>query len=69
MPADDARLAEIIRESLEVHGLALPGTAYIDSELDHLSAFYAASPRRAYFVVVDDDDQVLGGGGIAELKV
>lgn len=66
MPADDARLAEIIRESLEVHGLALPGTAYFDSELDHLSAFYAASPRRAYFVVVDDDDQVLGGGGIAE---
>lgn len=66
MPADDVRLAAIIRKSLETNGLALPGTAYFDAELDHLSAFYAASPRRAYFVLVDDQEQVLGGCGVAE---
>ena len=65
-PADDAALAEIIRASLERHHLALPGTAYFDPELDHLSRFYGASARRAYFVVIDETGRVLGGCGIAE---
>ena len=65
-PADDAALAGIIRESLEKYHLALPGTAYFDPELDHLSRFYGASARRAYFVVVDEEGCVLGGCGVAE---
>ena len=65
-PADDAALAGIIRESLEKHHLALPGTAYFDPELDRLSRFYGASVRRAYFVVVDEEGCVLGGCGVAE---
>lgn len=36
--ADDGRIAEIIRANLEKLGLAVPGTAYFDPELDHLSA-------------------------------
>ena len=35
---DDAVLASIIRTSLEQMHLNLPGTAYSDPELDHLSA-------------------------------
>ena len=66
--ADDAPLAEIIRASLRQHGLALPGTAYFDPELDHLSAFYDADTRRAYFVAVDDAERVVGGCGIAEFS-
>ena len=65
-PADDAPLAAIIRASLREHGLALPGTAYFDPELDHLSAFYNADARRAYFVAVDSAERVTGGCGIAE---
>jgi len=66
VPADDVSLAAIIRKNLEEYDLAIPGTAYFDPELDHLSAFYQASPQREYFVAVDDEDRVLGGVGIAE---
>ena len=65
-PTDDALLAAIIRASLREHGLALPGTAYFDPELDHLSAFYGASAQRAYFVVTDKAERVVGGCGVAE---
>lgn len=65
--ADDKRIAEIIRANLEKLHLNIPGTAYFDPELDHLSAYYNSDPlRRAYFVALDDDGQVIGGVGIAE---
>lgn len=65
--ADDQKIAEIIRANLEKLGLSVPGTAYFDPELDHLSAYYQADPaRRAYFVALDEDGQVVGGVGIAE---
>lgn len=64
--ADDAAIAAIIRTSLEFHGLALPGTAYFDPELDHLSRFYEAAPKRSYFVLVEEDGTVVGGIGTAE---
>ena len=67
-PADNAPLAAIIRASLREHGLALPGTAYFDPELDHLSTFYDASAQRAYFVAVDNEGRVVGGCGIAEFS-
>ena len=50
LPADDARMAWIIRSNLEQFHLDIPGTAYFDPELDHLSRYYRAAPdRRAYF--------------------
>ena len=66
-PADDAAMAAIVRASLREHGLDLPGTAYFDPELDHLSTFYDADTRRAYFVAVDDEGTVVGGCGVAEV--
>ena len=64
---DDAVLASIIRTSLEQMHLNLPGTAYSDPELDHLSAYYAREPKkRTYFVALDDAGQVVGGVGVAE---
>ena len=45
-PRDDAAMAAIVRRSLEAHGLNVPGTAYFDPELDHLSAHYVAAAWR-----------------------
>ncbi len=65
--ADDAALARIIRTILRACHLDIPGTAYFDPELDHLSTYYAPFPdRRAYFVAVDAQGTVLGGAGLAE---
>lgn len=65
--ADDAALAGIIRKNLEKYQLDIPGTAYFDPELEHLSAYYNAFPdKRAYYVMADGDGGILGGVGIAE---
>ena len=65
--ADDKRIAEIIRTNLEKLHLDIPGTAYFDPELEHLSAYYNGDPSgRAYFVALDEAGQVIGGVGIAE---
>ncbi len=67
-PEDDAPLSRIIRSNLEQFHLDIPGTAYFDPELDHLSCYYRAEPdRRAYFVAADENSLVLGGVGIAEV--
>ena len=64
---DDKRIAAIIRANLEKFRLDIPGTAYFDPELDHLSAYYNSDPsKRAYFVALDESGQVVGGVGIAE---
>lgn len=68
-PADDAQIAQIIREDLRQFHLDIPGTAYFDPELDHLSLYYGAAPeRRTYFIAADRDGQVLGGAGVAEFS-
>ena len=67
--ADDARLAQIIRASLRSKGLDIPGTAYFDPELDHLSAYYLGDPgSRRYLVLVDEDGLVAGGVGLSRLS-
>lgn len=64
---DDAAIAGIIRSNLEKFHLDIPGTAYFDPELDHLSAYYNQDPaKRVYFVALGAEGQVLGGVGIAE---
>lgn len=65
--ADDAAIAAIIRDNLRAAHLDIPGTAYFDPELEHLSAFYDAVPeKRGYDIVTDDDGRVIGGVGFAE---
>lgn len=65
--ADDAAIAKIIRENLEKQHLDIPGTAYFDPDLDHLSTYYNSAPeRRRYFIALNQEDQVAGGIGIAE---
>ena len=62
---DDAAMAEIIRRVMPEFGAGGPGFAIHDSEVDAMSAAYAA-PRHRYFVV-ELDGRVAGGGGIAPL--
>ena len=38
--ADNAAVAALVRDNLEAVGLDIPGTAYFDEGLDHLSDFY-----------------------------
>ena len=65
---DDAALAQIVRHNLETHDLALPGTAYYDEQLDHLSGYYLSDPaKRFYLVLRDGEGRTLGGVGVAEL--
>lgn len=65
--ADDAQMAALVQSNLKAHGLDIPGTAYFDPELAHLSRFYGENPdRRRYFVAADDAGTVLGGAGLAE---
>ena len=67
--ADDKRLADIIRTNLKAYKLDIPGTAYFDSNLDHLSTYYLADlTRQAYYVLTDDEGKVLGGVGFAKAE-
>ncbi len=68
-PEDDENVARIIRTNLEKMHLNLPGTAYFDPQLDHLSGFYTApGTNRAYFVALDDAGRVAGGVGVGEFE-
>ena len=67
--ADDAALAKIIRTNLEKVHLNVPGTAYFDPELDHMSRYYAQdTQKRAYFIALGDNGEVIGGVGVAEFS-
>lgn len=64
---DDERIAQIIRANLERFHLNIPGTAYFDPELNHLSSYYGENlSKRVYFVGLDEIGQVIGGVGVAE---
>ncbi len=65
---DDEQLASIIRKNLQDHHLDIPGTAYYDKDLDHLSGYYRNKEGRYYCVVTDEEDHVIGGAGIAEVS-
>ena len=60
----DPILFKIIRSNLEALHLDVPGTAYFDPELRHLSNYY--QNEKAYFVLIIDN-QVAGGIGMAPL--
>ncbi len=64
---DDDIIARIIRTNLENLRLNIPGTAYFDKQLDHLSAYYNdGAKKRVYLVALNEDNQVIGGVGAAE---
>ncbi len=65
-PEYDASMAGLVRVNLKSHRLDIPGTAYYDQALDHLSAFYR-HPGRAYYVLLQDGT-VVGGIGFAEFQ-
>ena len=63
-PQYDAAIAALVRSSLEAHHLDIPGTAYYDEALDHLSEYYNREGR-AYYVLLKGE-KLVGGIGIAE---
>lgn len=66
-PAENTAVAALIRQSLEDEGLALPGTAYFDPQLDDLADHYDGLVRSGYFVC-EDDGQVIGCGGFGPIS-
>ena len=62
---DNRIVEQIIKQSLESFGLNIPGTAYYDPQLGHLSAFYQQQPNAMYWVLVNENDEAIGGVGIA----
>ena len=67
---DDAAMGAIAQASLAANGLDIPGTAYFDPELFHLSAFCGEKPEaRGYYVAVNAQGTVIGGAGFAEFPV
>ena len=58
---DDAKLASIIRTSLEDFGAVKQGTVYFDESTDRLHEVFQKE-RSAYFVI-EINGEVCGGGG------
>lgn len=65
-PRDDPALAAVIRAVTAEIGVAAPGFAVMDAEVDAMFAAYAR-PGCAYFVV-EREGRVVGGGGIGPLQ-
>ncbi len=64
-PADDERIAHIIRTVMTEYDAVGPGFSIMDPEVDEMSAAYAG-PEAAYFVATLDDE-VVGGAGVGPL--
>lgn len=61
---DNAKIKEIIQDSLKALGLAIPGTAYFDPQLSDLHYYYNHLKHAQYWVV-EIEEEVVGGVGIA----
>lgn len=61
-PADNAVLANIIRNTLAEFGANRPGTVYFDDSTDHLYELFRAS-HSGYFVA-EMNHEIVGGAGI-----
>ncbi|MFF2175750.1 GNAT family N-acetyltransferase [Lysinibacillus sp. NPDC058147] len=64
---DNAIVKEIIQDSLKSLGLAIPGTAYFDPQLNDLHQYYN-NLKHANYWVVEMEGEVVGGIGIAPLN-
>ena len=67
--SDDPSLAIIIRKNLKAHKLDIPGTAYFDDNLDHLSDYYLADADKRFYLVATEDGSVVGGIGVDKLDL
>ena len=65
-PADNLRLAEIIRFCLEEFGAVGPGFAWSDPEVDSMYETYQVD-RAIYLVIENEASKIIGGGGIGPL--
>ena len=63
---DNEPVATLIRRSLELYDLALPGTSYFDSSLDYLYDHYQNQERSVYFVM-EVEDKIVGCGGVGPI--
>lgn len=61
---DNAKVKELIQDSLKSLGLAIPGSAYFDPQLNDLHQYYN-NLKHANYWVVELDGEVVGGIGIA----
>ncbi|WP_128102267.1 GNAT family N-acetyltransferase [Paenibacillus sp. DCT19] len=61
---DNTKIKEIIQDSLKTLGLAIPGTAYFDPQLNDLHDYYNHLKHAQYWVV-EIEGEVVGGVGIA----
>jgi putative acetyltransferase len=61
---DNAKVKKIIQDSLKSLGLAIPGTAYFDPQLNDLHQYYNNLVHAKYWVV-EMEGEVVGGIGIA----
>ena len=61
---DNLKVKEIIQQSLKSLGLAIPGTAYFDPQLNDLHQYYNNLKHASYWVV-EWEGEVVGGIGIA----
>lgn len=59
---DNQEVRGLIQSSLKAFGLDIPGTAYFDSQLGELTAYYEAEPAGEYWVVEDQGKIVACGG-------
>ena len=64
-PADDGRMAYIIRTVMTEYGAVGKGYSILDSEVDHMAEAYAGKDA-AYFVTLADGE-IVGGAGIGPL--
>ncbi|MBR2860363.1 MAG: GNAT family N-acetyltransferase [Clostridia bacterium] len=67
-PADNASVASIVRYNLKQRGLDIPGTAYFDSCLNDLWAFYSGRDCCGYYVLTDENGAVVGGIGFDKIN-
>ena len=64
-PSDNPTLKFLVQDGLKSNGLAIPGTAYFDPNLDDLCGYYMSLPdKRNYFVAVNGEGRVVGGCGV-----
>jgi putative acetyltransferase len=62
MPADNASISKIIKDTLTEFGANHPGTVFYDPSTDHLFELFR-EPGSTYFVA-ETDNELLGGVGI-----
>ncbi|MBP5606945.1 MAG: GNAT family N-acetyltransferase [Lachnospiraceae bacterium] len=65
--SDNVYAAALVRDNLDKLNLNIPGTAYYDEGLDHLSDQYGREDAR-YYVLTDDNGRVVGGIGFSKLS-